>query len=406
MTFVTRTMTKAGETVRVSSQMAYLRLLAKGYTVAQPATGQVFEPGREPSGGSASPAGWAVLADGDGHLQWRTEGAGDWAARLTDDSHDFQVRGTLIGQGVINYGNPLTRIPMNNAVTIDGSTLTSAGAAADKVGSQNSVTFQGGFAAEASRGASNPGFLWGSNDFIRTGTTAGDISGVTDIQARLTEVHMSAPGANINNVSALVGEANVDSVGGVVNNWLASVIARGPENRSTPKATISKAAALLINQIQPGTATEQWAIYAEGDGNVRLGGHIEMNNDPSNPKTVSAYHGGFAGKSVRVGSPGDLPSGALFGVKTTSGGDVAAWIQGRGGQSGDLLRLSENDNVLWARFDKIGRLALGNPYAPNSSEMNNGELFLTVDPNSASPKLILTMKDSNGTVRSGSVTLS
>lgn len=132
--------------------------------------------------------------------------------------------------GVGGEGSP--RNPLPFAVTIDGSTFTSATPPGDKVAHALTVTARGSFTNEAAWGMGNPGFLWGANDFVISGSNAGDLAGLADFWSRLTEVHLNAPGATLNTLVGLEAEAAIGStaVGAVVQSVFA-LRAVGPRIR-------------------------------------------------------------------------------------------------------------------------------------------------------------------------------
>jgi hypothetical protein len=186
---------------------------------------------------------------------------------------DVKVKTLAVGNATIG----LKRQPSASNVVIDGSTLSAAGPL-DKVGSTNSVTFQGGFSGETGYGASNPGFLFGANDFIVTGTTSGDGAGVSNMWARLTEVHYRVPNGAITNLYGLVAQSNVDATatGATVAGWLASLYATAPKNLSG--ATVANAASFYVDSPAASTATAQYAIYQAGTGANFFGGAITANS--------------------------------------------------------------------------------------------------------------------------------
>jgi hypothetical protein len=106
------------------------------------------------------------------------------------------------------------------AVTMDGSTFNGSTPLADKVAHPLTVVFKGGFSAESGYVLDNPGWLWGANDFVITGQASGDLAGIADLMARLTEVHCNAPGAALNTLTGLQAEAaiNAEAVGATAGN--------------------------------------------------------------------------------------------------------------------------------------------------------------------------------------------
>lgn len=318
------------------------------------------------------------------------------------------LKGTYLGAGS-HIGN--VRQPVGFGIVYDAAQLNEDGG--DKVASVLAVTFIGDFTPELNRPGGAKTWLWGSNDFVMLGPLSGaaPVLGVSNAWARLTEIHVNTPNSTYGNILGLIGESNVGATatGSAITGWLASVKAAGPRNNAG--ASVANAASLYITSPAAGTATNQYAIYVDGSGKSRFGGSIDMSTDPTNPGLFHTYSGEVRSKYVSIGgnvvtTPGGVgvASTAMLTAKSTADGDVVAHFQGRGGQTGDLLRLG-NDTTVRTRFDKNGRLGMSNPNVPADADLANGEQMLYVANTAGNPKLMVKGKDSAGTVFTRAISL-
>lgn len=258
------------------------------------------------------------------------------------------------------------RTPFIGKVVIDGTTLgNEATDGTHKIGQTNVVTFTGGFTAEASRGVADPTFAWGANDFVITGTNAGDIAGLTNLWGRLSEVHLRSPGTTITDVFGLVGQANVapEGTGTTVTGWLASLVATGPINH--PGATVANAASLYVTSPAAGAGTNRYAIYQGGDAPSRFNGQFTLN--------AGAVIGGGAGTFRVTGAPPPNTQAAAAGVYAGYGASTPAVELATGTSN---FRIDNTAGVL--RFLKAGTAVLatlndaGDFSAHRSLIMGNG----------------------------------
>lgn len=291
------------------------------------------------------------------------------------------------------------RIPVNFSRTLDGSTLTNANPA-DKVMMQNSVTIKGDFTNETTWGMSSASFVFGANDFVVTGSAAGDATGIRNIFARLSEVHVYAPGRTLDQVVGFQTEAHVEaSATGTNVTALVGVQVKAPRNAGG--GVLTNAYGVKIES--PTTATNNYAIHTSGLASSLFSGDILMNSDPSFPRTLNAYDGTVRGKTFTVGTS-TLASVARLTAKSSADSDVVAAFQGRGGQTADIVTFGQ-DTTVYSKFDKRGRLVMRQTAVPLDADMAAGDLAFYVDATSGAMKLMIKAKDAGGTVRTGSVSL-
>lgn len=247
---------------------------------------------------AVTPAGLKAVADtkvaltGDQTIAGaKTYSTGVKVARLAVGNHILTDARQPAGINVVINGSTLPATPLTN-----------------KTGDLTAVTFLGGFTNEAGFGVTDPGFLFGANDYIITGTTAGDMAAVTNFWGRLSETHLRTPGASLTNMYGLTGQANIESeaTGATITGWMAAVQANGPRN--TPGASVANAAAIYATSPSAGTATNTYNIYAAGTAANYFGGKITANDgiqvnggsggfkvNSTTPNTMSAAAGVYAG---------------------------------------------------------------------------------------------------------------
>ena len=94
--------------------------------------------------------------------------------------------GNLRATGKVNFATASFSSPSSprtafeNSQTMIGGNLPNDGLS-EKVGFGNTVKFTGDYSQEEAKGALSPHILFGSNDYIITGTVANDLAGINDI---------------------------------------------------------------------------------------------------------------------------------------------------------------------------------------------------------------------------------
>lgn len=304
-----------------------------------------------------------------------------------------------------NNTDPPRRILTNIWSSLDGGTLTASNPG-DIVGLQNTVHFFGDYTNEHNEGwSSSPGFLFGSNDYITTGDATGDLAGATVLLARLVESHLMSPGADLDQFYALQTDQGVhaSATDSHVGRMASLFINRPYKEAGATGAVVDDMYAIYAVTPTAGDATNVWGIYVEGYAPSYFGGPLQGSIDPSHPTDANLKYGVLFSKGGHFGEIDNNP-GSVFGAKAFADADVVGWIQGRGGQSGDLLRLG-NDTTIYTRFDKNGRLGQRIDWAPADADIVNGEIFMWVTPTAGAMKLNLKGKDAGGTVRTAQVSL-
>ncbi|MBT1542489.1 hypothetical protein KK103_12005 [Curtobacterium flaccumfaciens pv. flaccumfaciens] len=180
------------------------------------------------------------------------------------------------------------RLPVNGSAVIDGSKL--GPGTNDKVAYALSATFKGGFTGEAGFGQVNPGFLFGVNHFVVTGTTAGDLAGITDLYGTLNEVHQSTPGASINLVVGNQSEAGTDP--SATGTTIGSIYSHRMKGVQLNTGTVTNTATTLRVEapVLKGDATVTGTTYSlDVVGNIGLGGPIIKENASTQTSTAGLY---------------------------------------------------------------------------------------------------------------------
>lgn len=191
--------------------------------------------------------------------------------RYPSINRQVQVRDEMYVRTRFGVGaSPSQRIPINLTVNMNGSLLTKANNA-DKVALCNTVTFSGDFSNEATWGMSSASFVFGANDFITTGSTAGDLTGIFSIYGRLSEVHIYSPGRSLTQVIALQAEAHVEASARATNvTSLMGLQVKAPRNEGGGVVTT----AYGIKVESPTTGATNYAINVSGSAESYFGGKI------------------------------------------------------------------------------------------------------------------------------------
>jgi hypothetical protein len=300
--------------------------------------GQSTASGTYPTSGGGNPG----IEFATGTSNWRIDNSGGTLRFLqagikTVTSLDFTGRlaTRLVECDLMAVGsNTSPRHLMPIGLTMDGSTFTGATPNADKVAQPLAVTFKGGFANEVALGQVNPGWLWGANDFVVTGTASGDLAGIEDLMSRLTEVHCYAPGAALNTLTGLQCEAAMDSPGGTaVNVYALRVIGSRIRN-----GTVTNAYGAYITEpsLDGGSVTGiRRSLHV--DGSTLFNGTTAVNGS----FTVSATSGSSLYTRFTTDTPNNqgVPLGVYPGQAGDPGVDISDGTRtGRVDVSGTKLR--------------------------------------------------------------------
>jgi hypothetical protein len=177
----------------------------------------------------------------DGRSNWRIDnhqGVLRFLKSGVSEVFVIDMQGNLASSGSGHFdtlgvgGTASPRRPLTADLFLDGSTFDADTPKADKVGSALTVTFKGGFGSEVALGQGNPGFLFGANDFIVSGSDEGDVAGIQDLIGRLSEVHQYTPQATLNTLTGLQAEAATEaSASGSVTQQVKSLQVIGPRIR-------------------------------------------------------------------------------------------------------------------------------------------------------------------------------
>jgi len=236
------------------------------------------------------------------------------------------------------------RLPVNGSAVIDGSKL--GPGTNDKVAYALSATFKGGFSGEAGFGQVNPGFLFGVNHFIVTGTASGDLAGITDLYGTLNEVHQSTPGASLNLVVGNQSEAGTDPT--ATGTTIGSIYSHRVKGVQINAGTVTNTATSLYVQkpvVQPG-ASVTGSIYSfYADGPIGLAGPIQ--SEVAVSATVSS--GLYLSRNATTKEPG----------VTWANGTNAMSIDYTSGASG-VMRILETGVASRIEITRSGSVTLKN----------------------------------------------
>jgi hypothetical protein len=305
----------------------------------------------------------ATALDVDGEILTRTAGSVDGITRaalaadpaftgtLTTLSTAQSITGAKTFSGGVEFYAPAgSRLPIAQFLTMDGSTLGATGLF-DKVASSLTVTFEGGFSGEAGYGASSPTFLFGANDYILTGTVAGDIAGITDLYGRLSETHHRTSGATLTNQKTLVTECQVATGATTTNAWGLHVLAVGGAG------TIGTAYGAQIDS--PTTGTTKWALYVSGSAKSYFGGAVDVTGNTKSPlfQATSGLGGGNHGAVMQLGYSGSTDYAnwvsSRHNAGAPDGNEIGFWT-GDGTQAGTFASNAVRGLVITNKSIQVG----------------------------------------------------
>jgi hypothetical protein len=129
----------------------------------------------------------------------------------------------------------------------------------------------------------DPGFVWGTNFYTVTGTSAGSANGVTYLYGGLIEADVRAPaGSHLGIVIGLQAEAAfADAASGATVDEMRSLLVAAPVRKDGATAgTATKAYGVYVQKVTTSAvgATEAYSIYVQG-GLTRLTGRTEINSE-------------------------------------------------------------------------------------------------------------------------------
>lgn len=252
--------------------------------------------------------------------------------------------------GISGHGANNPRQPVGFNLTMNGPTLTDpAHAKVDKVAQVLAVTATGDYTPEFSNGSQTPGFLWAANDFFWTGTAAGDIKGIKDLWSRLTEVHLRAPGADLNTIVGFQAEANISVAAAAARAKVASIFAGrfiGPRLNGAADVTNAYTVYITAPSVDAaagGTAPTgvSEALHVDGkttiNGDVQVTGGLDVRNAGLNrpfkvaalaPSSLTAAKGAYLGlNGAGLDNPGmELATGLTSG-RVDVGGNLLRFLK-------------------------------------------------------------------------------
>ncbi|WP_412168799.1 hypothetical protein ACLUS2_009495 [Curtobacterium flaccumfaciens pv. flaccumfaciens] len=255
------------------------------------------------------------------------------------------------------------RLPVNGSAVIDGSKL--GPGTNDKVAYALSATFKGGFTGEAGFGQVNPGFLFGVNHFVVTGTTAGDLDGITDLYGTLNEVHQSTPGATVNLVVGNQSEAGTDP--SATGSTIGSIYSHRVKGVQVNSGTVTNTATSLRVEapvVKPGAAVTGSVYALDVAGPIGLGGPVIKEN----PSSATSAPGLYLSRNATTLEPSiSFANGVkAMGIDFTAGANGVLRILATGvasrieiGQSGTTVLKNNGANLALGGSANQGHNGLG-----------------------------------------------
>lgn len=172
----------------------------------------------------------------------------------------------------------------------------------------------------------DPGFVWGTNFYTVTGTSAGSANGVTYMYGGLIEADVRAPaGSHLGIVIGLQAEASfADAACGATVDEIRSLLVAAPVRKDGATAgTATKVYGIYVQKVTAAAvgATEAYSIFVQG-GLTRLTGRTEINSEAA--------------------------------------GDVGLTIKQFPSATTDALRITDTFGNVNAHFDQFGQIASSN----------------------------------------------
>lgn len=290
-------------------------------------------------------------------------------------------------------GTAALRQPFQTNANIDGSKLTGSGLL-NKAAHALGVNFYGGFTHEGDYpGLPDPYFLFGANDYILTGTSAGDIAGVTNLWGRLTETHNRTPGSDLADQRSLVVQAYIDHASAHSDQVITF-------NSSGASGIGSTDLAINAYFESPVIGTTRWNIYAAGGAESYFEGHINLAD-----KTLNTHNGAVSTKLLIVTDDGGIPGGVAHATFRTEASLGAVDIIANASQTADLFFARESGGTKRFRLTKNGTIVTSIGSAPADADLVANEMAFWFDHSNGAAKLMLKGRTADSTIVTGQVAL-
>lgn len=120
--------------------------------------------------------------------------------------------------------------------------------------------------------AADDNFVFGANDFFRTGALTGAVAGIDNIFGRLMEMHHYTPNSVVDTIKATSSEVAIEAsaAGSTLKRAIGHHV-KAVANKSN--ATIEKAYGLYVEGTPTANAAESWAMFVEA-GKSSIGGPL------------------------------------------------------------------------------------------------------------------------------------
>lgn len=168
------------------------------------------------------------------------------------------------------------RLPAGTDIVMNGSLLaTNASDKFDKVLWQVTGTLEGGFTGENSSNSIDPAFAFGTDMYLVTGQTVGDVAGLTTIIGAVGEVHLATPNATVTTLIGLEAVANIDptATNATVSD-MASLFVQGQTAALPSGASVTIAYGIQVQS--PTVGVSNFAIETDGNAPNRLLGTLQV----------------------------------------------------------------------------------------------------------------------------------
>lgn len=286
------------------------------------------------------------------------------------------------------------RQPFRVSVNMDGSAMGATDATENKVGQVLGINWIGGFTAEGGyEGLPDPYFLNGADDYFLTGTTEGDVDGVTTVWGRLTEVHVRTPNADLDEVRSLVVQSYIDEASAHVGTITALVV-DGPSGEGSTDLAVT---ALFVS---PTTGDSKWNLHALGGAESLFEGHVNLDDT-----TLNTHDGAVASKLLLVGPDGTADGEQAHATFRPQADRAAIDVIQNAAQTANLAQIRANNGAPLWRILPSGGMVTSVGSAPADGDLAANDMCIWFDHTDGAAKLKIKAKSTNGSVVAGEVAL-
>lgn len=231
------------------------------------------------------------------------------AAPPSDATTGWTVRIPGAGTAGATLETTIASPPVGDVITITGTNLSGS----NVVGATIAISH-----------SPDPTYLWGADDFIYTGRTAGDIAGIGNLIARETEIHMYTPDAALGVVEALLLVSGIEAGGGGTVTNIRTAEIQLPYNFGSVTGTT--ASALHISQGDGGTTSvpgfaTTWGLWVDNGLPSLLSGGAKLQAPSATANAL--YLQAYLSQSADIMAWWDITGTNKYG-RISSGGALAS----------------------------------------------------------------------------------